>query len=199
MAPSKERAPFNKVWRNPSPKAWAGIKKFDKIYIAPVNTRYLDSGRVPERDVVGVTQYMRSRFATQFAQGGVYKVVSRPGPNTLVLQLALTKLRATNAPGNVLATGAGVVAPGSDFIAGIFTHGEIAFEGKLRNGANGQLLEEFADREDDKTAAFSFRDYLWYSHDRDAIDDWAKQMERLSSTPTTVKVHGASRLTLNPF
>ena len=199
MQPKKERAPFNKVWRNPSPAAWNRIAHFNKIYIAPIDTAYLDSGRVPERDVAGVAHYMRSRFATQFARGGAYRVVSKPGPNTLTLQLALTRLRATNAPANVVTTAAGVVVPGTEVISLIATHGDIAFEGKLRNGQNGQLLEEFADREDDKLSVFSFRDYLWYSHDRNAIDDWAKQMERLSRTSNKVKVNGASRVTLNPF
>ncbi|MEI6350478.1 MAG: DUF3313 family protein [Verrucomicrobiota bacterium] len=199
MHPNHDRAPFNKVWRNPSPKAWAQIRHFNKIYIAPINVTYLDAGRVPERDVAGVAHYMRSRFATQFARSGAYKVVSKPGPNTLTLQLAMTRLRATNAPANVLTTAAGVVAPGTELITLVATHGDIAFEGKLRNGQNGQLLEEFADREDDKLSAFSFRDYLWYSHDRNAIDDWSKQMEQLSHTSRNVKVNGASRVTLNPF
>lgn len=126
-------------------------------------------------------------------------MVSKAGPRTLQLDLALVGLKSTNVPGNILSTGAGVVVPGANFVGSQFTHGNIAFEGKLRNGANGQLLAEYADRENDKMSLFSFRDYSANGHSRQTVKDWARQMEQLASTPRNFKVPGAMRVTANPF
>ena len=193
------RTPFDKVWRNPSPAAWERVSGFDRVVIMPVNITYV---QVPPRrraEVVKMAAFMQAQFQKEFAQGGFYRVVSHPGPKTLELQMALVELKPTNVPGNVVSTGASVVAPGANLVGQVFTHGTIAFEAKLRNGQTGGLLAEYADREFDKLSLFSFRDYDPYAHNRRAVMDWAKQMKALATMPVGEKVPGAMRLTLNPF
>lgn len=200
MGADPDRTPFDKVWRNPSPEAWARIRNFDRIVIMPVNTAHLrGSPRLSSADVQSMAGYMQREFQKAFAQGGEHRVMLRPGPRTLQLELALVELRPSNVPGNVLSTGAGVVVPGASLVGGQFTHGTIAFEAKLRNAETGELLAQYADRQNDKITLLSFRDYSQYAHDRKAIQDWAEQMQRLASTPPTQKIPGAMRVTLNPF
>ena len=199
-----DRKPFNNISRNPSPKAWARVKDFNRIVIMPVNLRHFQNkpgaaGSEQMKHAAEMAAYLHGSLEKAFAKGGKYQVVSRPGRRTLVLEVALTQLQPTNVPINVVATGAGAVVPGASFVGSIFSRGHIAVEGKLRNGETGELLEEFTDREHDKASLFSFRDYSPYAHARRAADDWAKELAAMSQTPRNQKVHRAMGFTLNPM
>ena len=191
--------PFDKVWRNPSTRAWERARGFDKVVIMPVNTSYVQAPANRCAEVKKMAAYMQEQFQKEFAKGCYYRVVTHPGPGTLELQMALVELKPTNFPGNVVSTGASVVAPGANFVGQVFTHGTIAFEAKLRNGQTGELLAEYADREYDKLSLFSFRDYDPYAHNRRTVQDWAKQMKGLATLPVGEKVPAAMRFTLTPF
>ncbi len=197
--------PLDKIARNSSRQAWERVRGFDRIAILPVNTHYLHTRNgkpLPARDVARaerMAQYLRASLQKEFANGGTYRVVTGAGHKTLTLELALVELRPTNVPINVVSTGASVVVPGANFVGSIFSKGGIAIEGKLRNGETGELLEEFSDREQDKTSLFSFRDYTQYAHGRRAADDWSREIEKMSRTPRDQKIHTALAVTLNPF
>ena len=198
------QVPFNKIYRNPSPQAWARARGFNKIVIMPVNIRYFQGskGATTQEQLQRarvMAEYMHTSLEKSFAKESKYQVVSHPGRKTLVLEVALVQLYPTNVPINVVATGAGAVVPGATFVGSIFSRGHLAMEGKLRNGENGELLEEFTDREHDKGSLFSFRDFSAYAHSRRAADDWAKELAELSRTPRGQKVHGALGFTLNPL
>lgn len=209
LAPNPGRAPFNRVWRNPSAQAWQRVRNFDRIAVLPVNVDYLrrragafgpKNGPVEQgRPIPAFAGYMQTRFEKAFARGGVYQVVRSGGPRTLTLELALVELNPSNAAGNVIKTGADVFVPGAGLVGSAFTRGSVAIEGKLRNGETGEVLYEFADREQDKTSLISFRDYSPYAHSRAAVNDWAREIEQISRTPRNQKIRGASRVTLNPF
>jgi len=200
MGTDSGRTPFNRVWRNPDPAAWQRVCGFNRIVILPVDISHLRaSPRLPAKDSCEMAAYMRNEFQNAFARDGFHHVMARPGPRTLELELALVELQPTNVPGNVLLTGAGVVAPGANVVGQAVTHGKIAFEAKLRNAETGELLAQYSDREFDKLSAASLRDYSPYGHGRKAVQDWALQMQRLASTPPSVKVPGAMRVTLNPL
>ena len=199
MEADPDRTPFDKVWRNPSPRAWARVQDFDRVVIMPVNTNYLAVTPNQRAEVEKMAAFMREQFQKEFAQSGHYRVMLKPGPRTLKYELALVELKPTNVAGNVIFNGAGVVAPGANLVGSQLTHGAIAFEAKLRNAETGELLAEYADRQFDKMSLLSFRDFSNNAHSRKAIQDWAKQMEQLASTPSCHKVSGAMRVTLNPF
>ena len=199
MSADPARAPFDKTWVNPSALAWGRVKGFDRVVILPVNTSYLKATPEQRADAEKMAAYMRAQFQNEFARGGKYHVANQPGGKTLKIELALVQLKPTNVAGNVISTGAGAVVPGANIIGSQFTHGGIAFEAKLRNGETGELLAEYADSQKDKMSLLSFRDYSANAHSRRAIQDWARQMEQLASTPASHKVPGAMRLTLNPF
>ncbi|MDD5349160.1 MAG: DUF3313 family protein [Chthoniobacteraceae bacterium] len=199
MVRDRCRTPFDSVWRNPSPAAWARIHGFDRIVIMPVDITHVQASPKQRADMVKMAAYMQEQFQKEFAKESPYRVVTHRGPKTLELQLALVEIKPTNVPGNVVSTGAGVVVPGANWVGEQFTHGTIAFEAKLRNARTGELLAEYADRENDKLTIFSFRDYDPHAHNRRAVQDWAIQMKKLATTPTHEKVPGAMRFSLNPF
>ncbi len=207
LSSDHKRAPFNKYWRNPSPKAWAKVNGFNNIVVAPVNVDHLRSrsdlfarkGGKETRPVGEMANYMRSSFEREISKGGKYRLAKKGGPKTLVLELALVELNPSNAAANAVKTGAQVIVPGAGFLGSQFTRGKIAVEGKLRNGETGEVLMQFADRAQDKTSLFSVRDFSPYGHDRRAIDEWARQVDQLSRTPRNHRVRGSSGITLNPF
>ena len=179
LSSNRQRAPFHKYWRNPSAQAWAKVNGFNQIAVAPVDVRHLRArsdlfsrrGGKDRRPVGEMANYMRTRFEQQITKGGAYKVARKKGPKTLVLELALVELNPSNVGVNAVKTGAQVFVPGAGFLGGQFTRGKFAVEGKLRNGETGELLMQFADREQDKTSLLSFRDFSPYAHDRRAIDE----------------------------
>ena len=199
MQADPARTPFDRVWRNPSHAAWARVQGFDRVVIKPVNTHYLAMTPNQRAEVGKMAAYMRAQFQKEFAQGGSHRVMLKSGPKTLVYELALVQLKPTNVAGNVLFNGAGVALPGLSVVGSQLTHGTIAFEAKLRNGETGELLAEYADRQNDKLSPLSFRDFSNNAHNRRTVQDWAKQMQQLASTPSYQKVAAANRLTLNPF
>ena len=199
MRADPARAPFDKNWVNPSGRAWAKVKGFDRVAILPVNTSYLKATPEQRSEAAHMAAYMHEQFQNEFARGGKFHVVGQPGEKTLKIELALVQLKPTNVAGNVIATGAGAVVPGARAVGSQFTRGGIAFEAKLRNAQTGELLAEYADSQQDKMSLLSLRDYSANAHSRRAIQDWARQMEQLVSTPANHKVPRALRLTLNPF
>ena len=200
MGRDSVRTPFARVWRNPSPRAWERANGIERIVILPVNLSHFQALPRQERaDVEKMAAYMREQFQAQFARDGRYHVMRQPGPGMLQLELALVQLRPTNVPGNILSTGAGMVVPGLNIVGSQFTHGTIAFEARLRNAQTGELLAEYADRQNDKISPLSFRDYSAYAHSRRAVQDWARQMQELATTPRGHKVPGAMRVTFNPL
>ncbi len=61
------------------------------------------------------------------------------------------------------------------------------------------VWEEYKDREGQKTSLFSLKDYQRYAHLRVALDDWAKQVVELLSTPPEHKVNDSEGIELDPL
>lgn len=96
------------------------------------------------------------------------------------------------------ATVAGVFIPGTGIIR-LFGSGSIAIEGMVIDGKTGELLAAFRDREADKSAPISVRDYQMYAHIRRTMDDWADQLAELAGTVPTHQVKDSLPFTLKPL
>ena len=107
MRADPARAPFDRVWINPSNHAWERVKGFDRVAILPVNTSYLKATPQQRAEAQKMASYMHEQFQGEFARSGKYHVVNQPGGKTLKMELALVQLKPTNVAGNVVATGAG--------------------------------------------------------------------------------------------
>ncbi len=204
MKPHRERAPFNAVWVNPKFEAVRGNCR--GIYIAPVTTQYLravdrplvtvmEGAKAKDRPVAKTAEILRNEFIAAFrnAPGGRYAVAPGKRAGVLALELALVEMNPTNVVGNAVKYG----APGGSVLAPAMK-GNCAIEGKLRDGATGEVLLAFADNEQDKFG-ISLRDFSSYGHARSSIRDWAKQFAELMRTPASHKVRDSSTVTLNPL
>jgi hypothetical protein len=114
------------------------------------------------------------------------------------LEIAITEISPNVPEVSAVATVAGFFLPGSGVIR-LFGSGSIAIEGILRDGKTGDLLAEFRDREADKSAPISVRDYQMYAHIRRTLDDWADQLAELAGTVSSHQVKDSLPFTLDPL
>jgi len=208
---TRDRAPFNGIaYLDPARVDYlhATIKK---ILVLPVRTDLLEkefereiedesirAKRISEAREIAV--YFRDRIKAAMAAypNYPYEVIDTQVPDCFVLEFALVELEPTKIEYNVLGTVAGVFVPGGGVIGRAATGG-VAFEAQIRDGSNNKIIIEFRDRETDKTALFSVKDFEEYGHIRRSIDEWAEQYAELSSTARNHRVSDSSPFTLNPL
>jgi hypothetical protein len=215
-----ERAPFHAGYV-PDVNRLENLKKeYRKIYIEPVVTeiaeeklrkRDLLDSIIAERiaDLRELAKYFEERIRTAFEEFEIdkqdkplgfkkFEVVTVPTDDTFVWQIAIIDI-SPNVPELAIAgTAAGFFIPGGGAIRALGA-GSIAIEGIVRDGRSGDVLAEFRDREADKTAPVSIRDFEMYAHIRRSLDDWAEQFAELAGTTVEHTVDDSSPFTLNPF
>lgn len=191
-----ETTPFQKTYWN---KKYAKTQ-FKEVYVAPVNTDYIMSQNMWEKasaaniskeqvnqNVQMMAEYTRQSFikAIQEDPSHRYKVVNKAGPQTLILELALTQLVPSKAalqaigyvtwvPAVVRVSGA--VSTGSQDTG----KGVVAIEGRVRDGATGEVVAMFADREAPREGIVDLKALNWWAPAKDIIDTWAKQLVQLA-------------------
>ena len=57
----------------------------------------------------------------------------------------------------------------------------VAFEARIRDAENAEVLVMSADREAEKAAPMSFNDTTWYGHAHNIIDDWSEQFVKVAN------------------
>ncbi len=181
-------------------------RKFDKsqyseVMVAPVNMQYVMAQNFWEksnlanvnpdkakRDVAAVAEYTRNSFVRAFTDdpNKRFTVVQTAGPRTLILELAITQLvpskAALNAVGYIswiptaVGVGGAVVTDTPDS-----GKGYIAIEGRVRDGATGEIIGMFADRENPPAAFVDLKALTWWAPAKATIDDWSKQLVTLAN------------------
>jgi hypothetical protein len=199
--------PFQRTYWNKKFDA----KSYDEIMVAPVNTDYLAAqsfwekaniaSAVPgqdKKDIVAIADYTRQSFIRAAADDPKhrFKVVNTAGPKTLILELAITQLvpskAALNAIGyvtwipSVVATGASVAEGSEDTGKGV-----IAIEGRVRDGASGEIIGMFSDREHPKTAIIDVKSLSWWAPAKQTIDEWSGQLIAVANRPPGAVVKDA--------
>jgi hypothetical protein len=185
---------------------------YDSVYIAPVsvsklsqqgwwqsqNTR-VQSGLL-QRDARKLASRFRSSLAREIRAypGNRLAVVSHPGAKTLIVELAITELTPSKAYWNMGATAAGFVVPGAGLLSAAGS-GSIAMEGRLRDGASGQIVARFSDRRHDLISPVNMRSYEWYGGAEANIEIWAKKGAEFLHAKPGATVSRSSAVTLNPF
>jgi hypothetical protein len=201
--------PFNRMYVNPQ----YAHKSFTEVYVAPVNTNYVMAENIWEQaalanvspegvkaNVQMLADYLRQAFIKELKNDPKkrYKVVDTPGPNTLLLEMALVQLVPSKAELQALSLvpvgfygviGTGVMVGGS-----MISHSEdqgkgvIAMEARTRDGSSGDIVLMFADREHPPTAILDLKSLLWWEPAKPICDGWAKQFVQLETSPPGTKI-----------
>lgn len=192
-----EDLPFHRAWYDKD----ADWDKFTEIYVAPVNVDYLAEmtwwdqvafAGDNKEDAKELGAYARQRIVKAFREDPNQKlrVVDKPGPHTIILEMAIVELKPTNAWLNAAGYGGAGVA---------LDKGTVAIEARLVDGGTKQVIAMFADREQGKEALISAKDVTWYGHAYGIVDDWADQAVEIANTPEGGKVSDTSPITLKPW
>jgi hypothetical protein len=170
--------PFNRMYVNPTFRD----ERFTELYVAPVNTDYVMAENIWEqatladvskddvkRNVHLLADYLRNTFikALQNDPKRRFKIVDKPGPHTLILEMAIVQIVPSKVElqalslvpvGYVGLIATGVMA-GSSAITQSEDQGKgvIAMEGRTRDGAGGEVVCMFADREHPPTPSWTSR------------------------------------------
>jgi hypothetical protein len=207
----RDRAPFNGVaYLNPV-KVDEMHASCKKIVILPIRTDLLEkemereipdeklrSQRMEEAQEIARYFYDRLRTAITEYKDYPYQLLDKPEPDSFVVEFALVELDPTSISINVLGAVAGFFVPGGGLI-GRAASGSIAFEAQIRDGSTNEILIEFRDREADKTAPFTIKDFQEYAHIRKVVEEWADQYAELSATSRTHRVSDSLPFTLSPI
>jgi len=115
---------------------------YKAIKVAPVNLSHLDSQTSCDTgELENLSRELREDIEAQLKKSG-FTVTSDPSGRTLVISLALTNIETPDRLLNAGLTAASVFSP---VPLPFDKDGQTAFEGKITDGATGQLLMEFAE------------------------------------------------------
>ena len=191
-----EKSPFHGVWYDPDTD-W---DSYTQVLVAPVNTHYLSRANWWEnatftadrrKDSHQIANYMQTKVRNAFNSDPQkrFEPAESPGPRTLTLEMALVELVPTKVWLNAVGT----------IFAVTVDHGSVAMEAKVRDGASGNVIATFADREHGKSSLVSVANLTWYSHAEHIIDDWAAQIVEVMKTGGTKPVEDSPAFTLQPW
>jgi hypothetical protein len=156
---AEKSVPYNRIYLNPK----YSDKSYAQIYVAAVNTDYVMAENIWEKatlasvskddvrkNVAMLAEYQRNAFvkACQNDPNKKFKVVDTPGPDTLILEMAIVQLVPSKAElqaiGLVPIGFVGLITAGVEMGASAATHSEdqgkgvIALEARTRDGATGR-------------------------------------------------------------
>jgi hypothetical protein len=198
--------PFEMGWIKPGVN-WS---QYQKVAIAPVNTRYLmesdywqELGRSGEiqNDIKKIALYTRSAFEAAFITDPHkrFKVIysAQPDPSVLRVEMALTELT----PNKVFLKAIGYVPViGWAAKAAYLTNmSYVSIEIRLKDGRTGEVLAKRADRQKEPFTLINIEQFSMYGFAEKRIDQWAaKLVETLNRKPGTV-VEKSSSFHLKPW
>jgi hypothetical protein len=202
--------PFQVVWTTPDPRVLAESTTRKKLHVAPVTLAYLRpvSKALASREIAwgvhrqeaAVATRLREEFVAAFRRSpqARYKIVDKPGADTLTLRLAVIELSPTSPKGNAIMTLLKFAVTPAAVLGRWFTKGNMAIEGKVVDSRTGRVFFQFADHESDKLTFLNTRDYQPYGHAVNSMRDWAVQFEQMTRTPSGLRIKDSSSITLRP-
>ena len=119
----------------------------------------------------------------------------QPGPDTLIIETAITELVPAKAYWNAAATAAGFVVPGAGLLSAAGS-GTITVEGRVRDGNNGKLVANFRDTMKDKMAFVNIDSYSWYGGSEANLEEMAANIAQVINAKPGTIVSQPSPITL---
>ena len=174
--------PFNQSWTNLS----FDLKKYSKLYVAPVSTQYLKPGSWFQSASVHITSeksyqdkvaelagYFRKEIIEEFGhyEKNRFQIVAAPGAGTLSLELALTEVVFSH-PGAYVGSQFSPV-PGTSSAVDASLGSSVAFEMRLRDSGSGVVMFTAADRRTPPAKVVDLNKLVFTSSAREIVEEWA--------------------------
>ena len=198
---------LDQVYVAPEYRGKTASQQFSKVYFAPVAIGNLSrqgwwesQSAVTQRQLETDARKLAAHFRRALINAakndsGRLTVVSQPGPDTMIIEAAITELVPAKAYWNAAATTAGFVVPGAGLL-GAAGSGTITVEGRLRDGNNGKLVANFRDRMKDKMAFVNIDSYTWYGGSEANLEEMAGNIARVINAKPGTIVSQPSPITL---
>lgn len=199
---------LDQVYVAPEYRGKIASEEFSKVYFAPVATGNLkrqgwwtSQSAVSQRQLDTDARKLAAHFqrslvsAARNDSGRRLTVVSQPGPDTMIIETAITELVPAKAYWNAAATTAGFVIPGAGLL-GAAGSGSITVEGRVRDGDSGKLVANFRDTMKDKMALVNVDSYSWYGGSEANLEETAVNIARVINAKPGTMVSQPSQLKL---
>jgi len=191
--------PFHSAWV----KTGFNKNDYNRIYIAEVDLSHLKNmswwneieGQVTKTDmqerVENIAEYTRDVFENAFLADPKqkYRVTSRPGADTLILEIAIIEAIPNKKGFEAITRGLGLINPAVSLAGSIArskgSKSSVAFEARIRDGATNEIVVQIADREQEKVSYINTKDFQWYGHIESIIEEWADQFVQLANRAPT--------------
>ncbi len=201
---NRKRSPFLGNWWTTDKRVLQSAEKIKSIYIAPVTsdelrpmlqkfTKMEFSEQRRTQKMNGLLTYAHDKFVGAFKlnKKSRFAVVDAPSKDAMTLKLSIIEWEPNTYSGLLLREAVDLVTlpmvGGS--LLGKPSRGTIAIQGVLTEPKTGKSFFEFADKEEAKTLFFFFPQELYATGQaKFAIREWARQFEKLMSTPPTKQV-----------
>lgn len=199
----RKRSPFIGNWWNPDPRVQKAAEQVKALYIAPVITDHLRPMRQKlaklefsqerrDKKMEQLSDYAHEKFSHAFkhAKKPRYTIVNAPAKDAMTLKLSIIEWEPNTLTGLALREAVDLVTlPMVGDLLAKPARGQIAIEGVLVEPKTGKSFYEFADKEEAKTLFIFFPQEVFPSGQaKYAIREWARQFEKLMSTPPDKKI-----------
>ena len=197
--------PFHRAWVDPA----VDWNRYRRIQIAEINTDHLprmewarQTGKVERvrEDAQKLAIYAKGTFERAFREDPHHRleVVDQPDGETIIFELALVEIVPSKVALNTLCY-APFVGTAARIFRGWKHRSTVAFEARMRDGATGAVIAQFADREAEKAAVINVKDVTWYGHAESIIAEWARQFVRIANRKPGEAVRDSEPFTLKPW
>jgi hypothetical protein len=199
---------LDQVYVAPEYRGKTAAQEFSKVYFAPVSVGNLSrqgwwesQSAVTQRQLEADARKLAKNFRQAMANaahsqsGRRLTVVKEPGPDTLIIETAITELVPAKAYWNAAATAAGFVVPGAGLLSAAGS-GTITVEGRLRDGNNSALVANFRDTMKDKMAVVNIDSYTWYGGSEANLEEMAANIAQIINAKPGTMVSQPSQLKL---
>ncbi len=199
----RKRSPFLGNWWNKNARVLKAAEQVKSIYIAPVVSGDLRpmkqkfaklefSEKRRENKMADLRTYTQEKFTRAFQANkkSRFAVVDAPTKAAMTLMLSIIEWEPNTYSGLLVREAVDLVTlPMVGSVLGKPSRGMIAIEGVLIEPKTGKSFFEFADKEEARTLLFFFPQELFPSGQaKYAIREWARQFEKLMSTPPDKQV-----------
>jgi hypothetical protein len=159
------------------------LKKYNKFIFNPVTIYLLPEAQnrgIDPDDLERLAIYFREAVTGELEKSGRYKVVTDPGPDVLLLNVAITDVEPTGGKRNAAVKGAATaatvgVAPGTSLLVPRLSVGKVSIEGEMLDSVSGERQVAFVTSKGGRRWFSGFNAFKKWGDIEAAFRSWAKE------------------------
>ena len=158
------------------------LKKYNKFIFDPITIYLLPEARdrgIDPDDLERLAQYFHDAVTDELKKSGRYEIVTAPGPDVLVLNVAITNVEPTGRKTNAAVTGAAAAAsaatvPGIGLAVPRLSVGRVSIEGEFLDSTSGERQVAFVTGKGGRRWFSGLRGFKKWADIEAAFRSWAK-------------------------